>query len=329
MRSAMSRRAALGTGSAVLLAGALRPAHAAPFDRTARFIVNSAAGTNSDLVARLYAERLRDSYAPQVMVDNRTGAAGRLGLEALKASAPDGATMAITHDSSLTIYPHIYPRTLRYDLARDFTVVAPLGAFSFSLAISPTSPVRDFAGFAAWARGRRGAIFASSGAGSMPHFVAMEMCRALGLDANHVPYRDNGLILGDLQAQRLDFAVQLVGSHAELHRTGQLRSLAISATERSPLLPEVPCFAELGLPQLTSEEWYVLLVPAGTPAPLVEALRGATVTAAQDERLRDALARVGLRVVQATPEALDARLRSQAARWGEVVRATGFSVEEG
>ncbi|MCK8787359.1 tripartite tricarboxylate transporter substrate-binding protein [Roseomonas sp. NAR14] len=297
-------------------------------DKPARFIVNSAAGTNSDLVVRLYAERLRDVYAPQVIVDNRTGAAGRIGLEALKASAPDGATMAITHDSSLTIYPHIYQRTLRYDLARDFVIVAPLGAFSFSIAVSPRSEFRNFRQFAEWAHGRQGVAFASSAAGSAPHFVAMEMCKAIDLQASHVPYRDNGQIIGDLQAQRLGFAMQLVGSHAELHRSGQLRSLAVSAEARSPLMPDVPTFAELGLPQLTAEEWYVLLVPAGTPTPLVSGLRAAVTAAAEDAALAEALSRVGLHVVKASPEQLADRLRTQTARWGEVVRETGFSVEE-
>lgn len=328
MRPEITRRVALGTAGTALFGVAARPLRAAPIEKTARFIVNSAPGTNSDLVARLYNERLRQSYAPQIVVDNRTGAAGRIGLEALKAAAPDGATMAITHDTSLTIYPHIYPRTLRYDLARDFTVVAPLGAFPFSISVPADGPIKDFRQFAEWAKGRSGAVFASSGAGSAPHFLAMEMCKALGLQASHVPYRDTGMILGDLQGQRLDFAVQVLGSHAELHRAGQIRSLAVSAPERSPLVPDVPTFAELGFPQLTLEEWYVLLVPAGTPAPLVAALRQATVAAAGDEALRSGLARVGLRVVTATPEELNEQLARQTQRWGDIVRESGFTVEE-
>ncbi|WP_424140125.1 Bug family tripartite tricarboxylate transporter substrate binding protein [Roseomonas chloroacetimidivorans] len=328
MRPEITRRVALGAAGTALLSAAAGPLRAAPVERTARFIVNSAPGTNSDLVARLYNERLRESYAPQMVVDNRAGAAGRIGLEVLKSSAPDGATIAITHDTSLTIYPHIYPRTLRYDLARDFIVVAPLGAFPFSLAVPANGQIKDFKQFAEWAKGRSGSIFASSGAGSAPHFLAMEMCKAVGLQSSHVPYRDTGMILGDLQGQRLDFAMQVLGSHAELHRAGQIRSLAISAPERSPLIPDVPTFAELGYPQLTLEEWYVLLVPHGTPAPLVTALRSATVAAAGDAALRDGLARVGLRVVSATPEELQERLVSQTKRWGDIVRESGFTVEE-
>ena len=151
-------------------------------DRAARTIVGFPPGGSSDTVARFYAERLRGSYASQVVVDNRTGAGGRVAIEAVKAARPDGTTLLQTPASMLIIYPHLYPRTLRYDALADFQPVTPVCSFPFALAVRADHPAKTLQEFVTWAKSQSGALpFASPGAGSMPHFLGIQMAKALGL----------------------------------------------------------------------------------------------------------------------------------------------------
>ena len=145
-------------------------------DRVARTVVGFAPGGSSDTVARLYAERLRGTYAPQVVIENRAGAGGRLALETVKAARPDGTTLVQTPASMLTIYPHLYPKTLRYDALADFVPVTPVCFLSFALAVRTDHPAKTFAEFVEWAKRQGGAVpFASPAAGAMPHFVGVQM----------------------------------------------------------------------------------------------------------------------------------------------------------
>src|SRR5919112_4965278 len=191
----VTRRAALGT----LAAGAALPwvqvrravAQQNPtLDRIARMIVGYPPGGPTDTIARLVAERLRGRYAPQVIIDNRAGAAGRLGVEAAKAAQPDGTTVLMTPGTVLTIFPHVYPRTTRYNALKDFVPVSPICASPYAFAVRADHPARDLAGFAAWARKEGDAVpFASPAAGAGPHFFGVKMARNLGVQLTHVPYR--------------------------------------------------------------------------------------------------------------------------------------------
>lgn len=342
-QSIASRRALLGAGGALagLLAGHRNGAQAQPtpvqpaqeraptMNRPSRVLVGFPPGGSTDTVTRLYAERMRGAFAPQVVVENRSGAGGRLALEATKAAAPDGSTFVLTPASMLTIYPHIYPRTIRYDALTDFTPVSPVCALPFGFAVANNHPARDLAGFVAWAKTQPGATaFASPAAGSMPHFLGVQLAKATGMQLTHVPYRGASPALQDLLGGAIPAVMVVLGETTELLKAGQLRVLGISAPERRPRLPEVPTFAELGYPELTAEEWFGMLLPAQAPAPLVEGLQQAIVGASRRPDLIEALERMEYRTLTSSPAEFAERIRADRNRWGPIVQELGFKAED-
>jgi tripartite-type tricarboxylate transporter receptor subunit TctC len=321
----ITRRAALGATATFLFAGR---AGAQPLERVARLLVGFPPGGAADIVARIYAERLRGTYAQQVVVENRPGAAARIALDATKAAAPDGSTLVFTPESMLTIYPHIYPKTLRYDGLKDFVPGGATSSFPFAFVVAANHPARDLAGFAQWARTQRDVSYCSPAAGSVPHFLAEQMSAKMDLRLMHVAYRGTGPALPDLSTGRLSAIMGVVGDMAEQHRAGHVRVLAISAPQRSATLPDVPTLAELGYPDLTSQELYTILLPAGAPAPVVETLEKAIAAASANPELRAALAKMEQVPVTLGSRGMAERIRTERDRWGPIVKVTGYTAEE-
>jgi len=322
----LARRTALGATLGGILAGSAR---AQPVvDRPARLLVGFPAGGAADIVARIYAEQLRGSYAQQVVVENRPGAAARIALEAAKAAAPDGTTLVFTPESMLSVYPHIYPRTLRYDGVKDFVPGGAASSFGFAFVVATDHPARDLKSFAEWAHTQRDVSYCSPAAGSVPHFLAEMMSRKLDLRLMHVAYRGVGPALPDLSTGRLSAIMGVIGDMAEQHRSGHLRVLAVSSPQRVASLPEVPTFAELGYPDLTSEEVYTILLPAGSPPPVVDGLERAIASASVRAELRTGLAKMEQVPVRLGSRGMAERIRSERDRWGPIVRATGYTAEE-
>jgi tripartite-type tricarboxylate transporter receptor subunit TctC len=323
----MLRRRALAGLAA--LAGLPRLAGAEVIARPARTIVGFPAGGSSDLVARLYAERLRGSYAPQVIVETRTGAAGRIAVEAVKAAPPDGETWLQSPASMLTLHPHAYPRQVRYDALTDLAPVSTVVSFPFAVTVPHDHPAADFAGFVAWARGQREEIpYASPAAGAAPHFLGVQLARAIGAHMTHVTYRGAVPAIQDLIGGRIQIFIGVLGDVTP-HAGKGLRILAISAEGRNPRYPNLPTLAELGHPGLTTEEWFGVLLPAGTPQPIQDGLFQAILRAAADPGLREALERQDYGVVtSASPAAFADRIRRERAEWAKVVQASGVQLEE-
>jgi tripartite-type tricarboxylate transporter receptor subunit TctC len=325
MRIRIARRSAFGLGAA-LFTGA---AKAATLDRTARLLTGFPPGGASDIVARLFAERLAGGYAPQVVVENRPGAAARLAIEAVKAAAPDGTTVLFTPESVFTIYPHIYRRTLRYEALTDFVPVSGVSSFAFAWAVATDHPARDLAEYIAWTKRQREPVpYATPAPGTVPHFAAEQMARRLGMPLTHVAYRGMAPAYPDLYAGRIGGVMTVLGDLAEQQRGGRVRVLAVTAPQRSTRLPDVPSFAELGHPELGAEEQFGVLLPAGASASLVQALHAAIVQASTRPELREALAKMEQSLLVTSPETFAARLRSERERWGPIVQATGYTVEE-
>ena len=297
-------------------------------ERVARTIVGFPPGGSSDIIARLYAERLRGVFAPQVIVENRSGAGGRVAVEAVKAAA-DGTTILQTPASMLTIYPHLYPTSLRYDALADFVPVTTVCTFPFALAVRADHPAKTLAEFITWAKAQGGAVpFASPAAGSVPHFLGVLLARSAGLQLTHVPYRGAAPAVQDLLAGQIPAVVMVLGDVSEFHRAGQARALAVSAPTRVARMPDVPTFAELGHPTLTAEEWFGLLLPARTPQPVVDALYRAVTAAAATTEMRDALARLEYAPTTMAPDVFAARIRQEREMWGPVVAQSGFRPDE-
>ncbi|MBE9604839.1 hypothetical protein IAI18_08170 [Acetobacteraceae bacterium H6797] len=326
MLNAITRRTALslvGTAAASLAA---RPA-AAQNARTGRAIVGFPAGGTADSVTRLYVERLRASGI-QMIVDNRPGAGGRIALETLKPLAADGSNLVLTPSGMLTIYPHLYTRSLRYDPVKDFTPVTPVCKFPFGLAVAARHPARTLAEFIAWAKTREAVDWAAPVPGSAPHFMGTELARLAGITMNHVPYRGSAPAATDLIGGTLQAVILPLGELTAFHRGGEARLLAVTSEARLPRLPDVPTFAESGFPAITGEEWYGIFLPAGAPAATVIALNQALVAAAATTEIRDALTRIDLTPYTLNPDDFRTRIAQELSDWGPIVAASGFRPDD-
>lgn len=325
MTFAIGRRAALGLLAAGAAAGGAR---AQTVSRPARIIVGFPPGGSSDVVARLYAERLRGIYAPQVLVDGRVGAAGRIAVEFVKGADPDGLTFLQTPASMLTLQPHVFPREVRYDALTDLIPVSTVCTYPFAFAVPKDHPARTLPDWIAWARAQgRELPWASPAAGSAPHFMGIVLGRKAGIPLTHVPFRGAAPAVQDLIAGRLTCFIGVLGDVSTHHGQG-LRLLAVSSAARNPRFPDVPTFRELGHPELDKEEWFGALLPANAPAPIVEGLHRAIRAAAATAEMVAALDRLEYApTTSETPAAFAARIRQEREEWGAVVRESGFRPE--
>ena len=327
MYKAIGRRSALvGLGGAALAAG-MRPARAQT-GRTGRAVVGFPPGGTADSVTRLYVERLRAQGAAQMVVDNRPGAGGRLALEMLKGLPADGTAFGITPASMMTIYPHLYPRSLRYDPLADFTPVAPVCLFAFGLAVAARHPARTLPEFIDWAKQQPAVDWAAPVPGSVPHFMGVELARKTGIHMNHVPYRGSAPAVTDLLAGTLQAVILPLGELTAFHRAGEARLLAVSSPARPPRLPDLPTFAEQGFPEMVHEEWYGAFLPAGASAATVSALHQALAVAAASPEVREVLTRIDLEPTIMEPAAFRDRMAREIQGWGPIVASSGFKPDE-
>jgi len=321
----VTRRALMGAGLTIAAPALLQ---AQTVSRNARIIVGFPAGGSSDIVARIYAERLRGVYAPNVIVEGRVGAAGRIAVEFVKDADKDGTTFLQTPASMLTLQPHLFPRDVRYDALTDFIPISTVCTFPFAFCVPTAHPARNLAEFATWARAQPNEIpYASPAAGASPHFMGLILAQALGIRMTHVPYRGAVPAVQDLIAGRLNAFMGVLGDVAPHNGVG-LRILALSSATRNPRFAEVPTFQELGLPALTKSEWFGALLPAGTPAPVVQGLFNAISQIGTSPEMRVALERLEFGVgVSESPAAFAALIRREREEWGPIVLASGFTPE--
>lgn len=329
IRIALPRRSLLAFGAAAGLGAPLHAQQAhAQQAQAGRALVGFPPGGTADIITRLYVEQLRQSLGRQIILDNRPGAGGRLALEALKAAPADGSAFAVTPASMLTIYPHLYARTLRYDPAADFTPVTPVCIFPFGFAVSARHPARTAQEFIAWAKTRDAVDWASPVPGSMPHFIGTQLARLAGVTMTHVPFRGSapaiqGLLSGSIQAVLLP-----IGELTAFHRSGDARLLAVTAPARLERLPDVATFAEAGLSELTYEEWFGAMLPARASEAVVAELHRGIAAATQNAQLRESLARLEMGPLILEPSAFRARMLRERDAWGPIVAASGFNPDE-
>ncbi|MDB5376449.1 MAG: hypothetical protein JWR00_895 [Rubritepida sp.] len=323
----MHRRALLA--APLLATPAVVRAQAPVVSRTARILAGFPAGGTVDVACRLFAERLRGVWAPQVVVENRVGATGRLAIEELIRSDADGTSILITPASMVTIFPHLYGNRLRYNPAADLQPVTPVVIYPFSLAVGPAAAgVTNLAEFIAFAKSRNGTSYASPAAGSVPHFTGVMLARAAGIELTHLPYRGAAPAITDTIAGQIPATINVIGDQVEHHRSGPLKMIAVTSAQRLPRFPEVATFAEQGFPDLTSDEWFGAFLPARTPAPLVQALNAALVTAAQNAELRQNLESREFEAITSPSAEFAARIRQETVKWGPVVQESGFRPED-
>ncbi|MCS6854385.1 MAG: tripartite tricarboxylate transporter substrate binding protein [Elioraea sp.] len=294
--------------------------------RPLRMVVPFPPGGATDLVARVLAEHMSASLREPVVVENRTGAGGNIGVEAVVRSAPDGHTLLMGTMGTLTINPHLY-RGLAFDPARD---LAPIGmAFEtvHVLIVHPSVPARSVAELIALAKAAPGRLaYGSGGSGTSTHLVAELFRLAAGIEVTHVPYRGSAPALNDTVAGTVQFMLDQVPSCLPMVQAGRVRALAVTSAARHPLMPEVPTMAEAGLPQATATSWGAVMAPAGTPAAAVARLNAVLNLALADEGVRARLVQAGADPVSSTPEAVAERIARETAMWERVVREARITV---
>ena len=317
-------------GSAAAL-GALSPlaALAQALDQV-KIMYGFPAGSAGDSVARRVAEKIGGTpYSKNPgFVENKPGAGGRIAVETLKNSPADGSVLALAPVSALSVYPYIYPK-LSYK-PEDVTQVS-IGAIMFhGLAVGPSVPaeVKTLKDFLAWAKANPAqASYGSPGAGSMPHLLGALLGLRAGVELKHVPYRGTVPSITDLVGGQIAAAMNPSGDYLQYMKAGRVRVLATSGRKRSPYLPDVPTFTELGYPDVTSEEWFGFYAPAKTPPATIAAANAAITAALKDKSVIDALALVGLVANGSTPQEMAADQKAEYERWGPLVKQIGFTAE--
>lgn len=313
------------------LAGALAiacsVASAQPSRVPVRMISGFPPGGNVDILARLFAERLSESIARPVVVEIRSGAGGQIGLEALKAAAPDGNTLGVTPDASLIVRP-LTMKVPPYDPLSDFAAVAHVGAQDYAFAIGAAVPAKDLREFATWAKANPGrANFGSAGQGGATHFLGLLIGQAVGVPLQQIPYNGSGPAVTALVAGQISSTVQPLGTVLAQAQAGKIRIVAITGSDRSPASPGVPTFAEVGYATITVSNWFGIFAPARTPPDLVSQLNGIFVKAMRTKAVRDRLQGLGFEVREMTPAQFAAVVKADQERWRPVIKASGFTVE--
>lgn len=313
-------------GAWVFMAAVTAFAQAYPA-RPVKVVVPYPAGTTPDLLGRTLAERLHKALGQPFIVENRSGAGGSLGAEAVAKAPADGYTLLVGGNGPVAINKYLY-RTIGYDPDRDFAPISLLAVAPQLLVARPEVGAVDLKTFLEVARRQPGKLsYASVGAGSASH-LTMEMLKGeTGLNVTHVPYRGFPAALTDMLGGNVDAMFAIVPAVLPHVRSGKLKALAITARERSSLCPEVPSVAELGFPALESLAWNGLLAPSGTPAEVIARLSSETMRAMRDQQARDALRNAGFDVVAGTPEEFSRWIRAESTKWAAVIRASGATVD--
>jgi tripartite-type tricarboxylate transporter receptor subunit TctC len=324
----MNRRAFL-TAAAVPLVWVMPRFSCAQVPRTLKVVVAFPAGGAVDAAARLYTDAMRKATGATIIVENKTGAGGRLGTQAVKEAAPDGATLLFSPSSILTVYPHVY-KSLRFDSLKDFAPIAPACEYVFGLGVGAATPAKTMLEFLDWARKNPDkASYGSPGSGTSPHFLGVMLSRAANVPLTHVPYRGGANALQDVIAGHLAAMVTTLPNLIQPHKSGRLRILAHSGQARLKDLPDVPTFNELGYPKLDIQESFGFFAPARTPAPVLDALISAIGAASRSAEVREGLAKLGFEPPAAADRAqFSVVIQQELKRWGEIVKSVGFTPEE-
>jgi tripartite-type tricarboxylate transporter receptor subunit TctC len=292
-----------------------------------RVVVPYPAGSTPDIIGRTLAERLQKAFAQPFVVENRSGAGGSIGAEAVAKAAPDGHTLLIGGNGPVAINKHLY-KTLAYDPDRELAPISLLATAPQMLVVKAELGAGDFQSFIELARREAGRLsYASVGGGSASH-LTMELFKSEArFAAVHVPYRGFPAAAGDMLAGSIDAMFAIIPAVLPHVRSGKMRALAVTALERSPMSPHIPSVAELGFPGLESLAWNGLLAPAGTPAGVMSRLSAETVRAIRETEARQTLARLGFDVVASSPEEFSRWIRAESEKWAAVIRASGATAD--
>jgi tripartite-type tricarboxylate transporter receptor subunit TctC len=292
--------------------------------RPIRLIVPFTAGSSSDIVARIVAQKLGERLKQQVFVENRVGASGNLGSEAVARAEPDGYTMGLANASTHAVAPSLSSR-LGYDPVRDFAPVSMLGSSPFVLSVHPGLTARTVAELIGLARAKpRTLTYASAGPATLAHLSGALFEKMGRIEMVHVPYRGTAQAAIDLMEGRVDMQFGTIPPSIGNIRDGRLRAIGITGAVRNATLPDVPTIAESGLPGYESSLWQGYVMPAGTPPAIIAKANREVTAVLNDAGVRAALTEQGVEPEPGSPEALGNRMRADVVKWHDVIASAGI-----
>jgi len=327
MTNILDRRQFLGAAAALAAGGLPAFAHADALE-TARVLCGFPAGGTTDAVSRRIADKLRGGYAKTVLVENKPGAGGRLAVEELKRSPPDGSSLLLTPAAMITLYPHIFTK-LGYGID-DVTPVSAACLISFALGVGPAVPasVTNVKEYLAWAKANPAqASYATPGAGSPPHFLGMLLAKESGVALNHVPYRGSAPGIQDLLGGQVPAMSSPIGDYLPYLKEGKLRVLATSGPKRSRFTPDTPTYTEQGFKALEMQEWYGFFLPGKAAPETVNRAAAAIHAAVQMPDVAEAFTQLGFEPFANSPAEIAKAVKEENANWGPVVKRVGFTPE--
>ncbi len=296
-------------------------------NKPVRIIVPFAAGGNVDITARTIAPVLTELLGQPVIVENRAGAGGMVGARAAMESAPDGYTLMMGSNSSLSVAPNLYPNW-PYDPLKGIAPISNLAAVPFVLVVKPALPAQSLAQFVALAKQRPGTLtMASGGTGSSNHLVGELFQMLTGTKMAHVPYKGAGPAMADLIGGQVDVLFDQASSSVANVRAGKIRALSVSSRAAWPTLPGVPTFADGGVREFEITNVTGLVAPAGVPAEIIDRLHGAAVKALGAPAVKERFASLGVEPVGDTPQQFATFIRDDLARWARVVKEAGVKID--
>jgi tripartite-type tricarboxylate transporter receptor subunit TctC len=309
----------------VLLLFALQAAAQTYPSKAVRMIVPYPPGGGNDTLARLFAAKLSDRMGQQFVVENRPGAGAMIGTEAAAKSAPDGYTILLSSIATHALSPNLYSR-VPYDPVKDFAPITLLGIAPTVLVVNADLPAKTLQELINLAK-KQQLAYASGGNGTPPHINAEVFKSVAGIDLLHVAYKGGGPALVDLMAGRVQAMLDTAASAMPHVRSGKLRALAISAPRRSPELPDLPTFAEAGLPQYDTNAWYSMHAPAGTPPDIVRRLNAELVAILKDPEILARFKQLATDPVGNSPEEFATFVRAELDKYARIIKAAGIKLD--
>lgn len=305
---------------ALLAAGALQAQNTA-----IHLLVGFPPGGGTDAIARILGEKLQDALGMSVVVDNRAGAGGQIAAQALKAAAPDGMTLFLTHDHTISILPQVV-KNPGFDPARDFVPVAGFATFVNALAVSGGTPARSVHEYLAWIKNSgagKGTVGVPAPA-STPEFLVKVIGKKYGLDLQSVPYRGSAPMLADMLGNQIAAGTGSLPDFTENHKAGKIRVIAVLGNTRQAILPDVPTFAELGLAGFEDLPYYGIFAPAATPKAAIDKFSAALSSVLTQPDVKERLSAMGLTVDFMNSRQLHAREQAYTQTWAKLIKASGF-----
>ncbi|MSQ74117.1 MAG: tripartite tricarboxylate transporter substrate binding protein [Betaproteobacteria bacterium] len=309
------------------LSGGARISCAQPYPaKSVRVIVPFPASSGADVVFRIFTPRLTEVTGQPFVAENRAGAAGNIGAEAVARAIPDGYTLLVAPASLASSQSMV--KNLPFDLLRDFEPIAFLASLPFMLVVHPALPVQSLKELIALAKSRPGEInYGSSGTGGASHLSGELFKSMSAINVIHVPYKGGIAAMPDLIGGRISMMITGIADVLPHVRAGQLRALGVASVKRSQVAPDLPTIAESGLPGYEAGSWFALLAPANTPRIVISQMNGVVNKIGQSADVRDSLRNQGAEPQVYTPEQLGAFIKNEIARWGALVAATGIRAE--